>query len=100
MRIDLCLHRLCLFKTRSQAGKACEENRVWLNGQLARASKVVHPGDRIRFLDRLGRCELEVEVLAVPEGSVSKAAAREMYRELSRRTVGDPWSGDGAGIPE
>ncbi len=84
MRIDLCLSRLCLFKTRSQAGRACDDGRVWLNGAPARASREVHPGDRIRFQDRLGRVTEEVEVLELPEGQVSRSAARDMVRRIGR----------------
>jgi ribosomal 50S subunit-recycling heat shock protein len=91
MRIDQALHRLCLFKTRSQAERACEDGRVWVNGHPARPSKLVRPGDRVRFQDRLGRVEQEIELLALPEGSVSRAAAREMVRIVSRRVLEDPW---------
>jgi ribosomal 50S subunit-recycling heat shock protein len=90
MRIDLCLSHFCLFKTRSQAGKACDEGRVFLNAEPARASRVVHTGDRIRFIDRLGRFEEEVEVLEVPEKQVSRPRARELYRTLYRRAVEFP----------
>jgi ribosomal 50S subunit-recycling heat shock protein len=93
MRIDLCLSLLCLFKTRSQAGRACAEGRVFLNGQPARASRNVEPGDLIRFQDRLGRIEEEVEVLALPAASTSKKAARDLVRVISRRVMDDPWDG-------
>jgi ribosomal 50S subunit-recycling heat shock protein len=85
MRIDLLLSRLCLQKTRSQAARACDEGRVWLNGQPARSSREVRPGDHVRYLDRLGRVEEEVVILAIPQGSVSRIAAREMYRVIERR---------------
>ena len=91
MRIDSLLHALCLFKTRSQASRACAEGRVWLNGAAARSSRSVRPGDRIRWRDRLGRIEQEIEVLEVPSGQVSRAAAREMVRIVSRRQLNDPW---------
>jgi len=92
MRCDSALHRLCLFKTRSQAARACAEGRVWVNEQPARASRLIHPGDRIRFQDHLGRLEEEVEILSLPEGSVARAAAREMVRVLSRRRLEEPWA--------
>src|SRR5512140_762323 len=95
MRCDQCLHLLCLFEHRSQAGKACDEMRVWVNGQSAKASKLVRPGDRIRFSDRLGRVEQEIELLALPAGSVSRAAAKNLYRVLSRRELEDPWTQGG-----
>jgi len=95
MRCDLCLHRLCLFKTRSQAAHACDEGRVWVNGQPAKASRLIHPGDHIRFQDRMGRAEEEVEILALPEGSVSRAVAREMVRVIAHRLLEDPWAAPG-----
>ncbi|MEZ4652288.1 MAG: S4 domain-containing protein [Candidatus Eisenbacteria bacterium] len=49
MRLDLVLNHLCVFATRSQAGKACDGGRVWVNGEAARASRPVHVGDVIRF---------------------------------------------------
>lgn len=91
MRIDLLLHALCLFKTRSQASRACAEGRVWLNGHPVRASRIVHPGDRIRWRDPLSRWEEEVEILEVPAGQVSRVAARDLYREIYKRAVDDPW---------
>jgi ribosomal 50S subunit-recycling heat shock protein len=91
LRIDVLLHSLCIFKTRSQASRACAEERVWLNGHTVRSSHIVHPGDRIRWRDPLGRYEQEVEIIEVPVGQVSRSAARGMYRELSRRAVDDPW---------
>lgn len=91
MRIDQLLPALCLMKTRSQAGRACDEGRVWLNDAAARSSKVVRSGDRIRWRDPLGRSEVEVEILEVPAGPQSRSTAREFYRELSRRTIDDPW---------
>jgi len=92
VRIDLLLHALCLFKTRSQATKACAEGRVWLDGQPARASREVRPGSRVRWRDALGRTEEEVEVVEVPERQVSRAAAKDCYREVFKRVIEDPWT--------
>lgn len=91
MRIDLVLHNLCLFKTRSQASRACAEGRVWLNGSVVRSSHPVRVGDRIRWIDSLGRAEREIEVLEIPDGQVSKADARAYVREIARRAIDDPW---------
>jgi ribosome-associated heat shock protein Hsp15 len=91
VRIDNLLHALCLFKTRSQASRACAEGRVWLNDVPVRASRSVRTGDRIRWRDRLERIEQEIEILEIPTGQVSRTAAREMVRILSRRELDDPW---------
>ncbi|MBD3161315.1 MAG: hypothetical protein GF346_03855 [Candidatus Eisenbacteria bacterium] len=95
VRLDALLHALCLFKTRSQANRACADGRVWLNGTIARASRSVRPGDRIRWRDPIGRVEQEVEILEVPRRQVSRAAAREMVRVLERRVIDDPWEQGG-----
>jgi len=91
MRLDVLLSRLCLFKTRSQAARACDEGRVRLNGRPAKAAVEVRPGDRIRFTDRFARWEDEVDVVAIPDGSVSRAAAREYYHLAERRPLDGPW---------
>ena len=101
MRCDVALSRLCLFKTRSQAGKACAEGRVRINGAAARPASEVRTGDRISWLDQFGRTEQEVEVLALPEGSVSRVAAREMVRPVGRRELdGTGWGPAGSGGTE
>ena len=91
MRIDLVLHCLCLFKTRSQASRACANGRVWLNGVSVRSSHAVRTGDRIRWIDPLGRLEREIEVLEIPASQLSKADARTYIREIASRQVDDPW---------
>ena len=85
--MDVLLDRLCLIKTRSQAGKACAEGRVFVNGDAARASKEVRVGDRVRYSDRLSRYEEEILVLEVPLKPVSKAVARECYERVARRDL-------------
>jgi ribosome-associated heat shock protein Hsp15 len=92
VRVDLVLHALCLFKTRSQATRACAEGRVWIDGAPARASRAVRPGNRIRWRDPLGRSEVEIEVLDLPARQVSKADAKGYYREVSKRLIEDPWA--------
>jgi ribosome-associated heat shock protein Hsp15 len=99
MRCDLLLSRLCLLKTRSQAGKACDEGRVRVNGRAAKAASDVHPGDRIVWNDPLGRFEEEIEVLGLPEGPVSRAAARDLYRRLPGRVLPRPWEEGTGGDP-
>jgi ribosome-associated heat shock protein Hsp15 len=96
MRVDQALSRLCLFKTRSQAARACDEGRVLVNGRKARPAHEVRPGDRLVFLDRLGLWRTEVEILGLPETSVSKAEAHRLVHPLSHERVEEPDSGEGA----
>lgn len=80
LRVDVLLHRLCLTKSRSEAKAACEAGAVTLDGKPARPSDSVAAGRRIavRYPSRL----LEVELLELPGKSVSKKAARDLYRVL------------------
>ena len=78
LRVDVLLHRLCLTKSRNEAKTACEAGAVSLDSRDARASDTVLPGRRITV--RYPHRTLEVELLALPGKSVSKAAARDLYR--------------------
>jgi len=78
LRVDVLLHRLCLTRSRSEAKSACDAGAVRLDGRPAKASETVAPGRRIEV--RYPRRMLEVELLALPGQSVSKQAARELYR--------------------
>jgi len=80
MRFDLALYELRLFKSRSQASVAIQDGAALLNGHLVKPSHGVKPGDRITLAGPGGR--RTCEVLALPHGSLSKAAARELVREI------------------
>jgi ribosome-associated heat shock protein Hsp15 len=80
MRFDLALYELRLFKSRSQANVAIQDGAALLNGQLVKPSHGVRAGDRITLSGPGGRHTCEV--IALPHGSLSKAAARELVREI------------------
>lgn len=80
LRADVLLHRLCLTRSRSEAGAACAAGAVSVDGQPARASRLVRPGERIAI--RYPTRTLELELLALPGKSTSKKAARELYQVL------------------
>ncbi len=79
MRLDKYLKVSRLIKRRTVANEACDNERVTVNGRVARASYEVKVGDRISM--RFGERTLTVEVLSTQE-AVGKAAAVEMYREI------------------
>jgi ribosome-associated heat shock protein Hsp15 len=87
LRVDVLLHRLCLTKSRSEAKAACEAGAVTVDGKRARASDSVAAGKRIvvKYPSRV----LEVELLELPGKSVSKKAARDLYRVLKDEKVRD-----------
>lgn len=78
MRLDVYLHKVCILRSRTLAKEACDRGKVRLNGEPAKASREVEAGDRVR-LD-LGARILELEVVAVPGGQISRKDAHEYYR--------------------
>ena len=79
MRLDKYLKVSRLIKRRTVANEACDNERVTVNGRVARASYEVKVGDEIAI--RFGERTLRVEVLAVLENA-GKADAAAMYREI------------------
>jgi ribosome-associated heat shock protein Hsp15 len=82
MRLDLWLDIACLFKTRSEAQKACKNGKIDVNGQPAKPHRVINPGDEIVIHRPLGRRQRLV-VVAIAERHLPKAAARELYKDLT-----------------
>ena len=80
MRLDKYLKVSRLIKRRTVAHEACDNERVTVNGRVARASYDVKVGDVITI--RFGQKALSVEVLSVAD-NVGKADAAAMYRETT-----------------
>jgi ribosome-associated heat shock protein Hsp15 len=78
-RIDKWLWAARFFKTRSQATAAVSGGKVEVNGETAKASKVVKVGDRIRL--RLGPTEYRVTVTGIGERRGSASVAQTLYEE-------------------
>src|SRR6476660_2794008 len=78
-RIDKWLWAARFFKTRSQATAAVAGGKVEVNGDAAKASKVVKVGDRIRL--RLGPVEYQLTVTGIGERRGSAAVAQTLYEE-------------------
>jgi ribosome-associated heat shock protein Hsp15 len=79
-RLDLWLDVACLFKTRSEAQKACRGGKVNVNGQAARPNRVVRPGDEIIITRGAGRRQ-KVIVRGVAPQHIPKAEARQLYED-------------------
>lgn len=80
VRLDTWLDVSCLFKTRSEATKACRLNKVIVNGQAAKPHRDVRIGDELEIHRPLGRKQL-VTVLGVADTHLPKAAARLLYED-------------------
>lgn len=80
MRLDKYLKVSRLIKRRTLANEACDGGRISVNGQVAKASREIKPGDRIEI--RFGERVTRVEVVSVSENA-TKSDAPAMYREIA-----------------
>lgn len=81
-RLDVWLDVACLFRTRSEAKRACEGGKVEVNGDRARPHRAVREGDQVRISRGLGRHQTVV-VRGVSGAHVKKADARTLYEDLT-----------------
>lgn len=82
VRLDIWLDIACLFKTRSEAQKACTAGRVAVNGQSAKANRLLRIGDQLVINRPLGRKQ-SVTVKGLAERHVAKADARALYLDTT-----------------
>jgi ribosome-associated heat shock protein Hsp15 len=82
MRLDVWLDVSCLFKTRSEAKKACEGGKVDINGQSAKPHREVKVDDEIDITRPLGRRQ-KVVVRGLAEQHMKKADAKQLYEDLT-----------------
>lgn len=76
MRIDKYLKVSRLIKRRTLANEACEQERVKINGKVAKPGSEVRVGDVIEI--QFGNNNTTVEVTSISE-HVTKSDAKEMY---------------------
>ena len=81
-RLDVWLDVACLFKTRSEAKRACEGGKVDVNGGHAKPNRVVKEGDRVRISRGAGRFQ-EVIVRIILEQHIRKSEARALYDDVT-----------------
>jgi ribosome-associated heat shock protein Hsp15 len=74
VRLDKWLWAARFFKTRSLASDDIGKNRVWVNGQVAKASREVRLGDRIELRQNQVPRTIVVLGLSPQRGSASIAA--------------------------
>ncbi len=80
VRLDTWLDVACLYKTRSEASKACKLGKVIVNGVAAKPHRDVKAGDEIVVHRPMGRKQL-VTVLGVTDRRVARAEARLLYQD-------------------
>ena len=79
MRLDKFLKVSRLIKRRTVANEACDAGRVLVNGNVAKASLQVNPGDVIEI--QFGTKTVTAEVLQLQD-TTKKEEAKELFRYL------------------
>ena len=82
VRLDIWLDVACLYRTRSEAQRACVGGKVEVNGQRVKPHRQLHIGDRIALNRPFGRKQT-IEVLALAERHVPKAEAKALYNDTT-----------------
>ena len=82
VRLDIWLDVACVFRTRSEAQKACRSGKVEANGQTAKPNRQLRIGDELEISRPSGRKQ-RLKVLAVADRHVAKAEARRLYEDLT-----------------
>ena len=82
VRLDVWLDISCLYRTRSEAQRACEGGKVEVNGQSAKAHRLLRIGDELRLSRPHGRKQT-VTVLGLAERHMPKADAKALYNDTT-----------------
>lgn len=80
--MDVWLDVACLFRTRSEAQKACKLGKIAVNGQAAKPHREVRAGDAIVIARPLGRKQ-QIVVREVVDRHIARAEARELYADVT-----------------
>jgi ribosome-associated heat shock protein Hsp15 len=81
-RLDVWLDVACLFKTRSDAQKACRAGKVTVNGQPAKPNRLLRVEDEVKIGRAFGRGQRLI-VRRLCNTHVAKADARQLYEDLT-----------------
>lgn len=87
MRLDKFLKVSRLIKRRTLAKEVCDQGRILVNGNPAKASSMVASGDKLEI--RFGQKLVTIQVEALKESS-RKDDADSMYTLLSEKPLNNP----------
>ena len=82
VRLDIWLDVSCLYRTRSEAQKACQGGKVEVNGQPAKPNRQLRVGDELQMKRPFGR-QQRVVVRGLTDRHVAKAEAKRLYEDLT-----------------
>lgn len=78
----------CLFKTRSEAKRACEGGKVDVAGQSAKPHREIKEGDEIEITRPFGRRQ-KVIVRGLAEKHMPRAEAKLLYEDLTPKPTAE-----------
>jgi len=102
--VDRWLWAARVFKTRSQAGAACDGGKVDVNDEAAKPARRVRAGDLVKVTLPRGRRRV-LKVAAVDDRRGSAEVAKALFEDLTPpepprlRQAPPPWREAGAGRP-
>lgn len=79
VRIDKWLWAARFYKTRGLSAEALDSGKIEVNGEKAKRSRLVQPGDKIRI--RIGPYEHLVTIIGVSQTRGSAPIAQALYEE-------------------
>ncbi|MSO56200.1 MAG: RNA-binding protein [Acidobacteria bacterium] len=82
VRLDVWLDVACLYKTRSEAQRACHGGKVDVNGHNAKPHRLLRVGDELRLSRPYGRKQM-LTVASVADRHLPKAEARSLYQDTT-----------------
>jgi ribosome-associated heat shock protein Hsp15 len=82
VRLDVWLDVSCLYKTRSEAQRACQGGKVEVNGQAAKPHRAVRIGDELKLSRPFVRKQM-VTIVGLAERHLPKAEARALYNDTT-----------------
>ena len=82
LRLDVWLDVACLYRTRSEAQRACHGGKVEVNGQRSKPHRLIRIGDELCLSRPFGRKQT-ITVLAIAERHLPKAEARLLYQDTT-----------------
>ena len=82
IRLDVWLDVACLFRTRSEAQKACRTGKIAVNGATAKPHRDVRVGDTLRIERPHSRVQTLI-VRGLADRHVAKADARTLYDDTT-----------------
>ena len=83
LRLDIWLDVACIFKTRSEAKRACKGGKILLNRHRGKPHYDIHVGDVLEVTMSGGR-KRRLSVTGLADTHIPKARARELYTDVTQ----------------